>query len=573
MRPTALLASLALVSFPAPGLGQDLPPLRPGEGLVARVDLDGALTLEEDDVVRLALVRARRDGDAREGLFGRGWRTWLDARPGEQPGTRFDAQGRPVARGGLRAAWSADRVRVWAPDGAAVDLLLARGRVARARGHLVDLRYDYSAAGELTSVHAGEARARAYVVVDGRVAAVDGRAGRLLACARDARGRVERLESPVGARRYRWWDTGGALETDEGGRWTWRRGEGVEHTWGLGADGLAGADGRAVARATATGLAVDTPWGTFEVTRDAAGRAQEVRGPFGQVTFTRDRTGRRVRVARSNGVTTALSWEGDAAPTVTHTGPRGPLVVAPVVPADGDDEALDGRVERAGALEWWTVDAAGRLVAAGDLRLRHDAAGRVVEVEGPPGEGGPAWAVRYAWDAAGRLARAERRGPGASVVSWVHDDQGRPAWRADEAGLARVVAPWLVRATIARGDVRVDVLDPDDPHGAPPLAVRVGGAWLFLLDDGRGTVGVYADGRGAPAARAAFSARGEVLVDPERGLPLFWAGREVDRGVGLALVDGRPYAPWLGRFLAPDPTRAGGRAYASDGLAGALQQR
>ncbi|MCO5166288.1 MAG: hypothetical protein M9894_07990 [Planctomycetes bacterium] len=554
---------------------QELPPLRPGEGLVARVSLDGALTLEEEDLRRgdLALARTRVDGDAREGLFGRGWRTWLDARPGDGlAGARFDAAGRPIAWGALRAAWSAGRVRVWAPDDAAVDLLLEGGRVARARGHLIDVRYAYTARGDLARVDVEGRRARAYEVVEGRVTSVAGATGRLLAVRRDARGRVARLEAPGGARRYTWWDAGAAAETDDGARWTWRRGEGVEHAWGPGE--------RALARATPDGLALASPWGDFAVTRDAAGRAREVTGPFGRVVFTRDARGRRVGVARSNGVGTTLAYEADGAPAVTHIGPGGPLPPAPRRDdePDPDDDLADGpdggRVARGDAVAWWTVDAAGRLVAAGDLRLRHDAAGRVVEVEGPPGDAGPAWVVRYAWDAAGRLARAERRGASVEVVAYGWTDEGRPASRADEAGLVRVVEPWLVRATLGPGGrARIDVLDPDAPEAAPPLASRVDGAWLFLHDDGRGSVVAYTDAAGRLVARAAFGRRGEALADPGPPLPLFFAGREVDRAAGLVLVGGRPYAPGLGRFLAPDPTRRGARAYANDGLVGALERR
>lgn len=591
----------------------EVPPLQAGEGLVARVSPGGALTLAEVDAAREGLVlrRARRSDDGpHPGRFGRGWRSRLDdvlARDLPDGHTVEVSPGLHVTRRGAG-------VRLASDAGGVLDLALdEQGRVARVRGHEVDLRYEYGDDGELLRVRGAGGRARRYEAHGGRVVRVEGAGGWLLRARHDARGRLRALDTPGGARRFE--ARQGALRMHaNGARWTWRldaagRPLRAELVWGP------GVDERLTARARGPGAVdVDTPWGRFSVERDGAGRALAVSGPFGEVRLGHDELGRRASVERSNGVRTRAS-----AHTVEHAGPAGEVVlrVERRREGDGDQEvtrvtgatrrvvrltrdaagravdvwtqASDGAehdvrlvwtgalrgVERDGALEPWVTGDDGRLVAAGDLRLRHDAQGRVVLVEGPPRGDGPEFVVRYDWDQAGRLARVERwagaGSGGVRAVAYAWSDDGRLLERQDERGTAHVVEGPLVRAVLGPGPrVRLDVLDPDAPRGAPPLAVCVDGAWAFAHDDGAGAVLAWTDARGRRAGQATFSPRGAPEEVPAGDWPLVWAGQEVDETAALVLVGGRPYAPWLGRWLAPDPSARGARAYERDGLVGAL---
>lgn len=429
--------------------------------------------------------------------------------------------------------------RGWRLEEAGERFVLERdavGRVARAWAHEVELRYEYDAQGELVAVRG--ARVREYRVESGFVLGVAGPRGELLTVAHDDLGRVATLRTPGGARGFAFAADRATVTAGEE-RWTCAldangRITHVEHAW---------PGSRAVATRSRGALVVDTPWGRFERARG------ELSGPFGTIRLERADGGRRV------------------------TFPGG--VVAPVLRRDPVDHRFvlehgGGRtsVERRGVVETWTTDRAGRLVAAGDLRLRHDAARRVVAIEGPPGEGAEP-VVGYAWDGAGRLARVERHDDrGTTAVDYGWTDDGRLGWRRDAAGLARVVETWLVRAVSgADGRVRLDVLDPD---GGAPLATLGPDGWRFLHADADGTVVAATDATGALVAEVELSSTGEVVFDPGRELPLFWRGAELDRAAGLALVRGRPYAPSLARFLAPEPARAGTAAY-TPGLVGALR--
>lgn len=574
----ALTSLVALVALALPARSQDpalaLPSLDAGEGLTARVDAtSGALTLEEVDVRHggLTLRRTRTWGPASApGLFGRGWRSDVDLAP--PPGVVV------VRRAGTIVVFE-DR-----EDGASLELSLdASGRVTRALGYEVDLRYDYDAQGELVRVRDGASgRSRDYAVERAGALRVDGAGGTLLRATRDATGRVVALETPGGARSFAYWPDGASVEAGAR-RWTHEAGR-VEQAWGLGADDVA------ITRADGPrAIVADTPWGRFGVRRDGGGRAREVHGPFGRVVLERDGRGRRTRLVWPNGVETRVTWGAGARPlAVVHRGPGGVelaaaerdaasgveerRVVGDVVRVERDEAgrvvAVDGPgrartslvydaggarrlVERDGALETWTSDGRGRLVAAGDLRLRHDERGRVVEATGP------GLTLTCTWDAADRLVRVVRAAPDAPLeaVEYAWTDERRLAARSDRDGVARVVETALVRATLGPGPRRrLEVLDPDD-RDAPSLCTFEDGAWTFAHDDGAGDVLARSD------------AAGDVIA---------WAASEVDPVTGLVFRAGRPYAPALGRFFSPDPAARGARAYEDGeraGLVGALRRR
>ncbi len=229
LRAVVLTVLLALVARAddddvAPELG--LPALDAGEGLTARVDADtGALRLVDVDVRHggLALVRTRSSADAAPGLFGRGWRTTLDT---PAPGIAV------VRRAGTIVVFE-ER-----DDGASLELSLdAAGRVTRALGFEVDLRYDYDAQGELVRVRdAASGRARDYEVDRGRVVRVAGARGPLLEVTYDA-GQTVALATPGGARRFAFWPGGASAEAGAQ-RWVVEGGR-VEQAWGLAPEDVA----------------------------------------------------------------------------------------------------------------------------------------------------------------------------------------------------------------------------------------------------------------------------------------------------------------------------------------------
>ena len=86
-----------------------------------------------------------------------------------------------------------------------------------------------------------------------------------------------------------------------------------------------------------------------------------------------------------------------------------------------------------------------------------------------------------------------------------------------------------------------------------PLAVWDDGRWVYLHANALGTVLAYTDADGERIATAAFDPFGVVQEAPA-DLPLFYAGRLVDREAQLVHMRARFYAPELGQFLTPDPS-------------------
>ena len=208
------------------------------------------------------------------------------------------------------------------------------------------------------------------------------------------------------------------------------------------------------------------------------------------------------------------------------------------------EDGLRVAFERDGEAEVWTRGGAGRLVAAGERRVRHDAAGRVVEVVGPPGDVGPTWRARYVRDGRGRLTAVEREDRGGAVTS----RRARPI----RAGVER----------LASGRARTWLQLQGEPA---PVAYSEDGAWTYLVADAQGSALLYLDAAGAPVGEADFSPWGEATTSPG-DRPLVWrGGRVVDRE-HLAWLRGRAWSPSLGQHLEPPY----GPAPETDGLAGRL---
>ncbi|MBX3471520.1 MAG: RHS repeat-associated core domain-containing protein, partial [Planctomycetes bacterium] len=336
---------------------------------------------------------------------------------------------------------------------------------------------------------------------------------------------------------------------------------------------------------------VQTPWGPFVRAREAEGRVERLDTPAGAFRFEHDAAGRRTAVVYPNGVVTRL--ERDAAGRVAALEARGPagdvLSLAHARGARGEVTATtrDGATTRfghdaAGRLTsargrdldraWtldadgnrladrdgararaWRLDAQGKALAAGDERLEHDRAGRLVRRVGPDGE------TRYGWDGFGRLVevtRVDRAGD--YTARYAYDGLGRVVTRTTDAGTTRYVHERGQRlAELGPGDrVRLWVHGPrtDEPLAYLDVEGGVVGDWVFLHADAQGTVLAYSDEDGALVDRAALDPFGDLLeapLDPAR--PVLFAGREVDPATDLVDLRARFYAPGLGRFLDADP--------------------
>lgn len=344
---------------------------------------------------------------------------------------------------------------------------------------------------------------------------------------------------------------------------------------------------------------VETPYGATTWHEDALGRVVRLETPAGPFTWAHDDATGEVTHTAPNGVRTRLGRDAAAGvERVESRGPRGAVLVVErvrdvdlrVVSAvrDGDEARFtydaQGRlasVEPAAggaARARVAYDAHGDRVAVDDVRLEHDARGRLLrasdgrafshDAAGRLTELRHAAGVdRFEYDPFGRLAAVTRAG--APRVAYTYDPLGRVATRAVDGAVTRYVydGPRLL-AELSRGSAgprrRVYVFGPGLDQ---PLAYRDDqGPWTFLHADPLGHVLAYSDGAGARVDRAAFDAWGALTRAPAAGRPVFFAGRLVDPVAGLVHLRARFYDPALGRFLTPDPAGllggANGYAYA-----------
>ncbi|MCK9878656.1 hypothetical protein MXD59_23310 [Frankia sp. Ag45/Mut15] len=269
---------------------------------------------------------------------------------------------------------------------------------------------------------------------------------------------------------------------------------------------------------------------------------------------------------------------------------------------DGGEERRFG-YDRAGQLiaargpwgDWaFTWDPGGRLIAEdrGDpgsvIRSTYDAAGRLIERrigDGPPTvfgydgagrrrtEDGPTGAVRYDWDALGRLreVRRESGGPAGTVRSdrLAVDALGDPLAVNGQAVLWDPVA-WPGQAhavggrTYARAGSALGLTDDAEPGSGPGALGSVGGQWVELdwqgSPDSRDMWGLPVEpGTGAVARTGTGSAAGEGRPGREEAPPGA-PGLDSTLGYRGELVVGdlvwqraRVLDPRTRSFLSPDP--------------------
>ncbi|MEZ6185546.1 MAG: RHS repeat-associated core domain-containing protein [Planctomycetota bacterium] len=510
-------------------------------------DAEGRLVAYQDELGRATRV----DYDA----------LGLVARASDKDGERFrcayDAEGRLEAV--IDAAGDAVRYARPTPETLVVEdpsagrrelSYDAAGRVVRELRGGVELRYRYDRAGRLLarSTPRGEER----FVYD--------RAGRLLEQA-----------GPDGELRYRYDAAGRLVELEDRGL-----GRAIRYAY------------EGAAREPSE---VRYPWGVARYTRDARGQLLAVELDGAQVLLERGPDGRRSRVRYPSGVETryayagsrlaeVATWRGDTllARRAYRYDARGRVAVVE------DEAGAETRFthDRRGRLltaegpagTWrYAYDAAGnrtavcvgdaaracvlapgsRLVAQGELRLRYDARGALVEREGPDGR----W--RYEVDVDGRLRRA--RGPEGEDVRYGYAPDGTLLWR--EAGGERVdylvdrqqVAGEFVDGALRWSALRGEGLD-------DVLLADLDGERVSFHRDLVGSVIALSDDEGALAARYAYGPFGEAAGAEGRLAavnPWRFAGRPRDPHTGLYDLRARRYDAELGRFVAPDPSgRAGG---------------
>ncbi len=307
---------------------------------------------------------------------------------------------------------------------------------------------------------------------------------------------------------------------------------------------------------------------------DAAGRVAAVEHPLlGRATFERDAAGR-VVAATAGGLD--QSWSYAAGFVVAHTVTGSGGVARTVV--ERDDEGRIRGVERDGVATTfehdaacqlveartgdrrtrWRYDASGRLVTevrdeAGDearLQLHHDAAGRLLAVEGPEGT------TRHTYDEVGRRVGTQLPDGRTRRLEW--SSTGWLAAIVDEAGGAAVRTELHVGAT---GELTsIDGVpvhwDAADPYA--PSLVQIGATPVVTAG---GLTGV-GDRWTAPGWRTSRSHAGDVWaattgsgVAPLPGVPAgVGVGPTGDLTVGgLEWLGARVYDPASRGFLSADP--------------------
>jgi RHS repeat-associated protein len=467
--------------------------------------------------------------------------------------------------------------------------------------------FRYDAAGRLTQIvqDGRPALALAYDAV-GNVTRRTLADGRQVLAAYDALDRPVELTYPDGSKTTLAYDAAGRVteahvgavtvlaEYDARGRRTATR--------------LGGMDAAVTCAYAEDGLSrtVRMPGGEVRYTYDGAGRLASVASePLGEVVFTYDAAGRLAQRRYPNGVVETWSRE---APRTTRQEVRreGEVLRASVTvrdekgltvkrTVDGKDESFaydaNGQLVQADtaagrfryAYDVWgnrtseqaddeAIECAampdGRLAKRGRTTYEWDACGNLKLRRGPEGE------TAFAFDAENRLASATA--PDGTAVTYAYDSGGLPVVRtvagrtvytlydglnpvADveaDGGNTRVVARFLYAPGV------------DEALGMVIAAAGEGAAAgprvVFFHRDERNDVVLATDAQGRPVARYAYGPFGRrVRTAGEWDAPVGFGSHRHDAALGLVAMRARFYDPEAGRFLSPDPVRAG----PEDGLA------
>jgi RHS repeat-associated protein len=171
----------------------------------------------------------------------------------------------------------------------------------------------------------------------------------------------------------------------------------------------------------------------------------------------------------------------------------------------------------------------------------------------------------YVWDHASRLREFREQGGGDEaprVVRYLYGADGLRVRRSIEKGRRRegtISIDGLFERHLKDGAAHdvVHVLD-----GTLPAArLRIGAPFpgdrspvlVFPLPDHQGNHQISLDGRGELFDREDHTPYGETTFGSYAGKERRYTGRERDRESGLAYHGARYYAPWLCRWISPDP--------------------
>jgi RHS repeat-associated protein len=195
----------------------------------------------------------------------------------------------------------------------------------------------------------------------------------------------------------------------------------------------------------------------------------------------------------------------------------------------------------------YAYDAVGNMVR--ETTSRHftwDYAGRLRGYRTQPGDGPASVQVSYLYDAAGRRVKRLVRKQAGPAESTVTIDGGFEAHRhgATASTTLHVTDDQRRVAT-----VRVGPALPGDGAADVPVAYHLGDH----LDSSTIVVGGASAAAAGSVRREEYGAWGETTFGSYARKRYRFVGKERDDASGLYAMGARQYAPWLGRWLSPDP--------------------
>jgi RHS repeat-associated protein/uncharacterized repeat protein (TIGR01451 family) len=359
-----------------------------------------------------------------------------------------------------------------------------------------------------------------------------------------------------------------------------------EHTVGAGA--VAGLDTTDQYSYTDAGLRTQLTAadGTTGYHFDERGRLDRITDAFGDpFTFSYYPTSKLASVGRPNGVNDALTFDLSGDLFSRDASING----ATVAQADYAPDPVTGlrlsSTDLSGT-QSYGYDDAGNLTSSGTDTFTYDAAGNRTSWPGSPagavhvdagdrltsdGQFSYTWTpngdmesrtdtttgavTRYDYNAIHQLVAAHR--PDGKTTSYAYDPFGRRI-QTDDAGS-------ITRFGYDGPAVHVDLSASNQvtaaytTDGTTDTALEIshpGGARLFPLTDGLGSVTTLTDASGAVTGRYHYGSYGQ----PDPGNPTedryTYTGQTWDRATGLYDYRARAYDPAIGRFLSPDPLPA-----------------
>ena len=515
------------------------------DGWVERTDPLGRTTRWERDTRGRVVGVRRPDGTETQSQWspagrilsyidpsGATWRTNYDS--AGDPVSRIDPLGREVR---VERDGAGDVVRRIGPDGSI-------------------LSWDRDALGRVTDARAADGSHRQWIFgpSDDLVTAIDGDGETRFG--HDAEGRlteIARAGRPTLTREY---DVRGRLVVqriaDTEARFDWDAANRVTSV-SIGDDTLR-------FERDALGRIVGQVFGQAEIRReyDEAGRVVRITGGGLESTRTLDPVGNVRELVRAPGQTTAFTYDAlDRLIAITEADGSTRSFTLDALgqrTRESRDSAVVARFTYDAAHQLTTVEQNGRRAD-----VRHDGDGRVVVLPGPDGR---EWLLD--WDGFGSLVRAVSRdsqGSGAddplddppvppvAEATWVRDAMGAllghddTALLEDASGLSAMHAGdrstrWIPGEGLDRRWLRIADADGPSPTLAVPVQDPVGTVLGHVASTGEAKISSWEPFGDSPAGDRA---------------DLGFAGRPRCPKTGVVDMRARPYAPWLGRFLAPDP--------------------